>query len=340
MSGTEIQSLEELQASKQNYEEKLKLIDNSLKTQDRSELVAIRSQVIEMLAILNEKIHERMESKHNSEKKSIENSSEISGSSTSSASIRSSDPKDVHTQAVSNGSSSVGRLGENIDWCVGDFCEALYEADGLFYPAVISRVDDFQQDVSVVFIGYGNSATVELSNVRLPTNNWYLTDAMDELSMKVGAKCQAMNPKDGSLYEAVIQRLDGDFVHIKFTKFGTYDRVRKTNIKKAQRIVATEDNPLKILPSDDKRTVSNKKRQIRQLEKDKKQKQEEKEMNKSVQSWKQFQKAVQTHSVPNTGVTSLDKESIFRTSDGTNRTTGSSPMEFTVTKTEKKQKFY
>ena len=82
-----------------------------------------------------------------------------------------------------------------VDWQVGDRCEALYKDDNKYYPgrsslfflqaAIIHKIDEFQIDVTVFYIGYNSSAVVDISQIRKPTSRWDTTDRLPEKDIKV-----------------------------------------------------------------------------------------------------------------------------------------------------------
>ena len=77
---------------------------------------------------------------------------------------------------------------------------------------------------------------------------------------------------DGNFYDAIIESVTGDDVNIRYTKFNTYDKVRKSDLKwtlgeeLSCRIAAKAEDAvsddLRILPTDDKKTVNQKKRKV------------------------------------------------------------------------------
>ena len=105
---------------------------------------------------------------------------------------------------------------------------------------------------------------------------------------------------DGNFYDTIIDSVNGDKVNIRYTKFNTYDTVRKTDLKCASLLVlrtrvavkATEQQPedeLRILPTDDKKTVNMKKRKLMKMEKDKQSKKETEYYKSKQNAWQQFQ---------------------------------------------------
>lgn len=105
---------------------------------------------------------------------------------------------------------------------------------------------------------------------------------------------------DGNFYDTIIDSVNGDKVNIRYTKFNTYDTVRKTDLKCASLLVlrarvavkATEQQPedeLRILPTDDKKTVNMKKRKLMKMEKDKQSKEETEYYKSKQNAWQQFQ---------------------------------------------------
>ena len=90
----------------------------------------------------------------------------------------------------------LSRVANYVDWQVGDRCEALYKEDNKYYPgwtccsffelAIIHKIDEFQIDVTVFYIGYGTSAVVDISEIRKPTTRWDVNDRLPEKDVKVG----------------------------------------------------------------------------------------------------------------------------------------------------------
>ena len=86
-------------------------------------------------------------------------------------------------------------LANYVDWQVGDRCEALYKDDNKYYPgslskifsliAIIHKIDEFQIDVTVFYIGYNSSAVVDISQIRKPTSRWDTADRLPEKDIKV-----------------------------------------------------------------------------------------------------------------------------------------------------------
>ena len=82
-----------------------------------------------------------------------------------------------------------------IEWQVGDRCEALYKEDNKYYPgffflliwyiAIIHKLDEFQIDVTVFYIGYNSSAVLDMSEIRKPTTRWDVADRLAEKDIKV-----------------------------------------------------------------------------------------------------------------------------------------------------------
>ena len=82
-----------------------------------------------------------------------------------------------------------------VDWQVGDRCEALYKDDNKYYPgrssllflqaAIIHKIDEFQIDVTVFYIGYNSSAVVDISQISKPTSRWDTADRLPEKDIKV-----------------------------------------------------------------------------------------------------------------------------------------------------------
>lgn len=180
-----------------------------------------------------------------------------------------------------------------VEWRVGDLCEALYKEDNKYYPgkpnifslllAIIHKLDDFQIDVTVFYIGYNSSAMLDMSEIRKPTTRWDVADRLPEKDIRVlnlnamvnqaGTKCRVIFHGDGNFYDTIIESVVGDEVNIRYTKFNTYDTVRKSDLKQIfshssmSRIAvkAVEQKPedeLKILPTDDKKTVNMKKKKV------------------------------------------------------------------------------
>lgn len=82
-----------------------------------------------------------------------------------------------------------------VEWRVGDLCEALYKEDNKYYPgkrtllftliAIIHKLDDFQIDVTVFYIGYNSSAMLDMSQIRKPTTRWDVADRLPEKDIRV-----------------------------------------------------------------------------------------------------------------------------------------------------------
>ena len=51
--------------------------------------------------------------------------------------------------------------------------------------AIIHKIDEFQIDVTVFYIGYNSSAVVDISQIRKPTSRWDTADRLPEKDIKV-----------------------------------------------------------------------------------------------------------------------------------------------------------
>ena len=83
---------------------------------------------------------------------------------------------------------------------------------------------------------------------------------------------------DGNFYDTIIESIAGDMVNIRYTKFNTYDTVRRSDLKydyfnwilyvhlmcriAVNTVEEQPDNGLTILPTDDKKTVNLKKKKV------------------------------------------------------------------------------
>lgn len=86
-------------------------------------------------------------------------------------------------------------LANYVEWKVGDRCEALYKEDNKYYPgiliimfsniAIIHKLDEFQIDVTVFYIGYNSSAVLDMSEIRKPTTRWDVADRLAEKDIRV-----------------------------------------------------------------------------------------------------------------------------------------------------------
>ncbi|KAK8790567.1 hypothetical protein WA171_002089 [Blastocystis sp. BT1] len=228
-----------------------------------------------------------------------------------------------------------------IEWKVGDRCEALYKDDNKYYPAIIHQIDEFQIDVTVFYIGYNSSAVLDMSQIRKPTSRWDTVDHLPEKDIKAGAKCRVIYHGDGNFYDAIIESIVGDTANIRYTKFNTYDSVPKSSLKVA--VKATEEQPsddLRILPTDDKKTVNQKKKKLFLLQRAKEAKEENDFLKSKQTAWQQFQNRTQNkrRTLVAQGVIAdpFKKDSIFRTSEGTKRTSGAAPTERSMTPAPKR----
>ncbi|CBK20291.2 uncharacterized protein [Blastocystis hominis] len=229
-----------------------------------------------------------------------------------------------------------------IEWKVGDRCEALYKEDNKYYPAIVHKIDEFQIDVTVFYIGYNSSAVLDMSQIRKPTSRWDVADRLPEKDIKPGTKCRVIFHGDGNFYDTIIESVNGDDVNIRYTKFDTYDKVRKSDLKMAGKTEDVVSDDLRILPTDDKKTVNLKKRKMYMLQKEKKAKEENEYYKNKQSAWQQFQQRTQKRRklLVAEGVISdpFKKESIFRTSEGSQRTSGAAPIERTMTPAPKRVK--
>lgn len=51
--------------------------------------------------------------------------------------------------------------------------------------AIIHKLDEFQIDVTVFYIGYNSSAMLDMSQIRKPTTRWDVADRLPEKDIKV-----------------------------------------------------------------------------------------------------------------------------------------------------------
>ena len=81
-----------------------------------------------------------------------------------------------------------------------------------------------------------------MSEIRKPTTRWDVADRLAEKDIKVfyyefdcnqqpGNKCRVIFHGDGNFYDTIIESVNGDNVNIRYTKFNTYDTVRKSDLK-------------------------------------------------------------------------------------------------------------
>ena len=54
--------------------------------------------------------------------------------------------------------------------------------------AIVHKIDEFQIDVTVFYIGYNSSAILDMSQIRKPTSRWDMADRLPEKDIKVGEK--------------------------------------------------------------------------------------------------------------------------------------------------------
>ena len=226
---------------------------------------------------------------------------------------------------------------------MGDRCEALYKEDNKYYPAIVHKLDEFQIDVTVFYIGYNSSAVLDMSQIRKPTSRWDVADRLPEKDIKPGTKCRVIFHGDGNFYDTIIDSVKGDEVNIRYTKFNTYDTVRKSDLKvavKAGDEILTDD--LRILRTDDRKTVNMKKRKLLKLQKEREAREENEYYRSKQTAWQQFQQRTQNRRkrlVAEGVITDpFRTESIFRTSEGDKRTSGAAPIERTMTPAPKRVK--
>ncbi|KAK8814093.1 hypothetical protein WA158_007955 [Blastocystis sp. Blastoise] len=181
---------------------------------------------------------------------------------------------------------------EDGNWEIGDECEALFADDGLYYPAIISGSDEYSSDLTVTYVGYGNSAQVELKNIRKPTQKWDDSEPMDSKDIKVGIDCRVRYIRDGCLHDAVIDTIINEKVRVYYKKLNIYETVRMKDIKKKKVDKKTMDpfEACKILPTDSAHVQRQKKKTLRQLNYQKEIKEQEDIFKEKQNSWKNFQK--------------------------------------------------
>ena len=51
--------------------------------------------------------------------------------------------------------------------------------------AIVHKIDEFQIDVTVFYIGYNSSAVLDMSQIRKPTSRWDVADRLPEKDIKV-----------------------------------------------------------------------------------------------------------------------------------------------------------
>ena len=82
-----------------------------------------------------------------------------------------------------------------------------------------------------------------MSQIRKPTSRWDTVDRLPDKDVKVrftlfqlfntqaGTKCRVIFHGDGNFYDAIIESIAGEMVNIRYTKFNTYDTVRRSDLK-------------------------------------------------------------------------------------------------------------
>lgn len=158
--------------------------------------------------------------------------------------------------------------------------------DPIWALAIIHKIDEFQIDVTVFYIGYNSSAVLDMSQIRKPTSRWDMADRLPEKDIKVG--------DESILLDSFLGRseVSSDFPwRWKFLRYDHWEHCRwygQHSLHQVQylrhcssrwfevddfpvtmicriALKTAEDQPednLKILPTDDKKTVNMKKKKV------------------------------------------------------------------------------
>ena len=191
---------------------------------------------------------------------------------------------------------------------VGTRVEALFNET--WYPAAVTHADDANDRYAVVFIGYGNVATVDYASTRA------LAAAEPPVAPEAavaGFECQARYSGDGRYYDATVEAVTAHGYRVAFPGYGTteelpleYLRARTRAPRKALAAAAAADaggefkvpENLKILPTDSEEEIARKRKKIKAIKSKNRSQAIEDERNSKASNWQAFQKKAATKKAP------------------------------------------
>ena len=190
-------------------------------------------------------------------------------------------------------------------YSVNDRCQALFEEDGNYYNAKVVALSE--DGYFVTFLGYGNTAQVEFTEVRP-----YVRP--DTAGWRPGMDCTALHVADNRWYDAKLSGVSGnaakvifkgstevaelelDLVRLKPPAAGSGEAERKRKAEAEAAAAKAESVPksLEILPDDSEDVIARKKKKLNMFKRQGRKDREEKQGEVSRGSWQSFQKKNKT----------------------------------------------
>lgn len=194
---------------------------------------------------------------------------------------------------------------------IGLLCNAYYEADQQWYPALIEEVEELDSSAVVLYYGFNE-------RVRVPYTFVQLVPPPDPKGIVEGATIEALYTRDGKWHPAVVEGVNGDLVQVKYQKWPTKENLKMQYVRLAadprrtltDRAVFEVPDKLKILPNDPEEVRKLKRKRTKAMKKAWRQQQHEKASEVYQSSWKNFSKSTEA-----SGLTKLHKTSLFRSPD-------------------------
>ena len=197
---------------------------------------------------------------------------------------------------------------------VGVRVEALFNQT--WYPAAVTHADAANDLYTVIYIGYGNVATVDYASTRP------LAAAEPPVAPEAavaGFECQARYSGDGRYYDATVETVTSHGYRVKFPGYGTTEEVPLEYLRARTRVArkpaaggvagaaadARDANGefkvpenLKILPTDSEEEIARKRKKIKAIKSKNRSQAIEDERNSKASNWQAFQKKAATKKAP------------------------------------------
>mmetsp|Transcript_38378 Transcript_38378/g.76898 ORF Transcript_38378/g.76898 Transcript_38378/m.76898 type:complete len:306 (-) Transcript_38378:382-1299(-) len=198
--------------------------------------------------------------------------------------------------SAAEGASAAAAASDVQSYSVGDRCQALFEMDGQWYNAkIVALVED---GFFVSFLGYGNTAQVDFSEVRQyvrpDTSEW-----------RPGTEVTAIAVADSRWYPAKIVSVGKEVAKLRFTGESEVVEVELDSIRlpAAATAVSTTTAPeakpetttgsklpkgMEIRPDDSEEEIARKKRKLKMFKRSEKRAKEESAVDDRRSSWQSF----------------------------------------------------
>lgn len=203
------------------------------------------------------------------------------------------------------------RYKDDLAFGVGTRCEAVYQDQ--WYPAVITGMTS--EAYTVVFIGFGNTETVDQNGVRPLVSE----ETVDPSTIAPGFECSARYSGDGKYYAATVSEITDFGYRVTFTEYGNVEEVPLEYIKGGGEVARSADgwklpDHLRVLASDSEAERQRKRRKVKALKQQVKTKERNQETDAKQSNWLQFQNKGAKRKVVGS-MKQLRKNSIFESPD-------------------------